>query len=189
MRFSLTEFWANSSGRQAPAATVPLQCGCPARPLTRRQVTNHRLKGHDTDTGQIYSTASPTAEPRAAWTRLQSPEGEKAPLTPRGQGEKPLQTPQLPRLLCLPLPRDSCHSNGRTQVSSSVPSLFLVAQVAVVQRDYRRLQETRPQVMLGEGGKGRRERGRAFLPPTLAIRISRKETVFKREFRTIKCFQ
>ena len=56
-------------------------------------------------------TASPTAEPRAAWSRLQSPEGDKAPLTPWGQGEKPPHTPQLPRLLCLPLPRDSCHSN------------------------------------------------------------------------------
>lgn len=43
--------------------------------------------------------------------------------------------------------------------------------------------------MLGEGEKGRRERGRAFLPPTLAIRIRGKETVFKGEFRTIKCFQ
>ena len=37
--------------------------------------------------------------------------------------------------------------------------------------------------------RGRRERGWAFLPPTLAIRISGKETIFKGKFRTIKCFQ
>lgn len=43
--------------------------------------------------------------------------------------------------------------------------------------------------MLGEGGKGRRERRWTILPSILAIQISGKQTIFKGKFRTLKCFQ
>lgn len=135
MRFSLTEFWANSSGKQAPAATVLRQCGCPSRPLIRRQVTNRQLKGrpqqaHDTDTRRVYSTTSPTAEPRAAWTRLQS-RREEGPSHPQGPGREAASHTTSPSVTAPAPPSRQRSQQRRTQRAS----LFLAAQVPGVQRD------------------------------------------------------